>query len=438
MVTTHGSLFSGYDGLGLAIEQAFGARTVWVSDNNPAASKVLTHRLPGVPNLGDITRIDWAAVPPVTILSGGFPCQDVSHAGRRAGLIRGETRTGLWAHMLTAIDKLRPALVVAENVRGLLSARADSDVESCPWCVGDEPDGVLRALGAVLGDLADIGYDAEWVGLPASGVGACHGRFRVFIAAYPRGEVGEFWAGLRARVTAGLGWGRPGDDDSPAALNLLPTPRATDGTKGGPNQRGSSGDLMLPSAVALLPTPSASAFNDTEDLDAWSARRDRVRESAGNGNGFGVPLGVAVRLLPTPTTEPATGNGHARNLGAEARLLPTPSAADANSSGAPEGQTYRGVSLTDATVRQPGHWGQYADAIERHERIHGPAPSPTEPGRNGQPRLSPRFVEWMMCLAPGWVTDVPGISRNDQLKMLGNGVVPPQAVAALHHLARCS
>jgi DNA (cytosine-5)-methyltransferase 1 len=63
-----------------------------------------------------------------------------------------------------------------------------------------------------------------------------------------------------------------------------------------------------------------------------------------------------------------------------------------------------------------------------------PAPAPTEPGAKGQPRLSPAFVEWMMGLPAGWVTAVPGLSRNDQLKALGNGVVPQQAAAALRLL----
>ena len=106
----------------------------------------------------------------VEVITGGFPCQDVSHAGKRAGLGEG-TRTGLWAHMLAAIDTIRPRLVVAENVRGLLSARADSDMEPCPWCLGDPTASPLRALGAVLGDLADIGMDARWYGLPISSVG---------------------------------------------------------------------------------------------------------------------------------------------------------------------------------------------------------------------------------------------------------------------------
>ena len=74
----------------------------------------------------------------------------------------------------------------------------------------------------------------------------------------------------------------------------------------------------------------------------------------------------------------------------------------------------------------------YAAAIARHERWTGqPAPEPTEPGAKGQPRLSARFVEWMMAQPPGWITDTPGITRNEALKLCGNGVVTPQAVAAL-------
>ena len=81
----------------------------------------------------------------------------------------------------------------------------------------------------------------------------------------------------------------------------------------------------------------------------------------------------------------------------------------------------------------PISWGDYGPAVARWERVTGrPAPAPTEPGRTGAPRLSPAFVEWMMGLPAGWVTDPAiGISRNDQLKALGNGVVPQQAALAL-------
>jgi hypothetical protein len=111
-------------------------------------------------------------------------CQDVSSAGRRAGLQPGN-RSGIWSHCAYAIGVLRPQLVIIENVKGLLSARAHSDVEPCPWCMGNTTDKCLRALGAVLGDLASLGYDAEWETLPASDAGCCHGRERVFIVAWP-------------------------------------------------------------------------------------------------------------------------------------------------------------------------------------------------------------------------------------------------------------
>ncbi len=79
-------------------------------------------------------------------------------------------------------------------------------------------------------------------------------------------------------------------------------------------------------------------------------------------------------------------------------------------------------------------WGLYARAIRRWELILGrPAPVPTEPGKNGQ-RLSARFVEWMQGLDDGWVTDVPGLSRSDMLRILGNGVVPQQFSAAIRIL----
>ena len=82
-------------------------------------------------------------------------------------------------------------------------------------------------------------------------------------------------------------------------------------------------------------------------------------------------------------------------------------------------------------------WGDYAAAIARHEQALGrPAPAPTEPGPKGNPRLSAAFVEWMMMLPAGWITAVPGVTRNEALKMLGNGVVGPQAAAALRDMKR--
>lgn len=191
-----GSLCSGYGGLDLGVQDVLGGSVVWHCEIDANAAAILAHHWPGVPNLGDLSAVDFDQVEPVDVVTAGFPCQDVSLIGRRAGLTEG-TRSGLWLHVTRAIQSLRPRLVVIENVRGLLSATAHSHVESCSWCVGDasaEPP--LRALGAVLGDLASLGYDAEWACVRASEIGAAHRRERVFIAARPIADAnGDIRAG---------------------------------------------------------------------------------------------------------------------------------------------------------------------------------------------------------------------------------------------------
>lgn len=180
-----GSLFSGYGGLDLAVANVTGATVAWHCEWEAAPSAILEKRFPGVPNFHDVSQVDWTQVEPVDILTGGFPCQDLSLAGKRAGMKEG-TRSGLWSEFHKAIEILKPRLVVIENVRGILSATAHSDLEPCPWCMGDNAsESPLRALGAVVGDLADIGYSCKWVGVRAADAGAPHNRFRVFIIAYP-------------------------------------------------------------------------------------------------------------------------------------------------------------------------------------------------------------------------------------------------------------
>jgi DNA (cytosine-5)-methyltransferase 1 len=179
-----GSLFSGYGGLDLAVSKVTGGHVVWHCEWEDAPSKVLEKHYPGVPNFKDVSKVDWTKVEPVDILTGGFPCQDLSLAGKRQGIKDG-TRSGLWYSFFTAIETLKPRLVVIENVRGILSATAHSDLEQCAWCLGDNPDEPnLRALGAVCGSLAGIGYDAKWELIRASDAGAAHQRARVFIIAY--------------------------------------------------------------------------------------------------------------------------------------------------------------------------------------------------------------------------------------------------------------
>lgn len=394
-----GSLFSGAGGLDMAVEAVFGGRTVFHCEpekirdtdtapwrHNPALT-VLSARRPGVPNLGDITAVDWTDVEPVDVLCGGFPCQDVSAAGRRAGIAHG-TRSGLWAHFADAIAVLRPRIVVIENVRGLLSARAHRAMESAQTALGNDADGlVLRALGAVLGDLSDIGYDAQWCTVAASDVGAPHRRERVFIVAHPAGdgrhERRPESAGLAQRPDAAL--------SGAGHVDLLPTPTGRDGK--GANQRGDETCLH----GALLPTPRTT--------DAKGARVPR-------GTAHGDDLRTAVALLPTPSKADGDG-GHLSRSGSRSVELLLP-----------------GVAREMAT-----NWGKYELAIRRWESLTRPAPPPTEPNSKGKPRLHPPFPEWMMGWPAGWVTDPTlGISRNDQLRLIGNGVVPQQARAAVWHL----
>lgn len=497
-----GSLFSGAGGLDLAVEHVTGGRTVWHCEADPDASKVLAAHWPDVPNLGDITAVDWLAVEPVDVLCGGFPCQDVSAAGRRAGIASG-TRSGLWLEYAEAINQLRPQLVVIENVRGLLSGYAHRAMEPGPDDLGDRSSRpLLRAAGAVLGDLADLGYDARWTTVAASEVGAPHRRERVFIVAYPAGKPWSLDQRDPRRTAADAeSGGRPheqkrGDaqgfdvvaESGPsnrdsargtatgihelgrgacelAAVNLLPTPMAS---RSGSNQSPSPGAAVRPSLdsiTELLPTPTCRDHKGAANPPG-RLRDGRVR-TAGDDM---LPDAVAA-LLPTPAAcDGARGPDYAR-VGRDGSggddlitavfrtlaLLPTPSACDSSGGGQSldkrQGHTRQLVdyALLDGTPQ----WGKYEPAIRRWEAITREAPSPTEPGARGNPRLAAQFSEWMQGWPLGWVTRVgishperPGmlkngvpldhataaLSRSAMLRIIGNGVVPQQAIAALYWL----
>lgn len=182
-----GSLFSGSGMLDRAVEQATGGRVIWHCENDRAARVVLAEHWPNVPNLGDIRRVNWSRVRwslgPVDILCGGFPCTDISLAGRQEGLAPG-TQSGLWSEFVRAIDTLRPERVFIENVRSLLNVRASRSSMGPEQASLDPIREANRAIGVVLGDLADLGFDAEWEVVPAYAAGAPHRRARIFIAAH--------------------------------------------------------------------------------------------------------------------------------------------------------------------------------------------------------------------------------------------------------------
>ena len=376
-----GELFAGYGGISLALEALTLTRTAWVAETAAGPRKVLAHRFPDASNLGDVTCVDWGSVEPVDVIAGGSPCQDLSVAGQRAGMMPG-TRSGLWGAMTHAIATIRPSLVVWENVRGALSASAFSLMESDPGRVGGGADGPsLRALGRVLGDLSSLGYDAQWITLPASDAGAPHRRERVFVLAHRQGAPADAARLISERIGEARD-GRPGPADG-----------------GG-------------QPVSLLPTPAVNDMGAAYTPETWDAWTAKMRARHGNGNGHGKSLNIeAQRMLPTPSVADATG-GHARRGGDRSAEFLLPGAV------------------------RPENFGPYAAAVQRWEAVTGTtAPSPTEPGKNGNLRLSAAFAEWMMGLPAGWITDVPDVSRREAVTMCGNGVVPQQAALALSTLA---
>lgn len=408
----HMSLCAGMGGIDIALERAFGAETVAVSDIDPGACKILAHRYPHVPNIGDMTSVNWNEwVGKVDIISGGTPCQDLSSAGRRRGMTEG-TRSNLWVAMRDAIATISPQLIVWENVRGAYSASADSDLEPCAGCVGTpgQHGPVLRALGRVLGDLCSLGYDSWWYGLRASSVGAAHHRFRVFVFAVRAdsdggGRCSEWWLDAIRRHAH-----RPG---------------RADGLRG-------TGE---PAALVSLPTPAVNDMGEGKTVEWWDEWTAKMQAKHGNGNGHSKSLAIeAMRVgshLPSPRTSDTNGAGHHGTGGPDLRTvvstMPTPRATD-GTKGGPNQRGSSGDVMLPSAVQD---WREYEPAIRRQEQAFGyPAPLPTEPNKNGNPRLSAAFSEWLMGLEPGWITDVPGITRNESLKAAGNGVVPQQCEAA--------
>ena len=156
---TVGSLFSGIGGLDLGLERA-GMKVIWQSEIDPYCNKVLNKHWPEVTNHGNIKEIDWTTVQRPDVICGGYPCQPFSTAGKRRGT---DDPRHLWPWVRDAISALRPSYAILENVRGHLSM------------------GGLQ----VIGELAEIGYDAEWRVVSAAGVGAPHRRDRIIIVAYP-------------------------------------------------------------------------------------------------------------------------------------------------------------------------------------------------------------------------------------------------------------
>lgn len=243
----------------------------------------------------------------------------------------------------------------------------------------------------------------------------------------------------------------------------LPTPTVsdqyTDNLTSTQQTEGSMHSVTLAQIVNrpdLLPTPTVVDLGNNKTVDEWDAWTDEQRTKHGNGNGHGASLSIeAQKLLPTPNTmdmlpartgearerqlkrgdpngKPRTSSGNLRESVVN-DLIPTPRAGD-------RVPTKKEIANNDPKKRlevsvMTSSWGKFEPAIRQWETITGnAAPSPTIPdGKDGQHRLNPAFAEWMMGLPKGWITDC-NITRNEQLKACGNGVVPQQATLAITRL----
>jgi DNA (cytosine-5)-methyltransferase 1 len=478
------SFCTGVGGLDLGLTGAYGSdvETVWYAEVDPDACRVLAARLPGVRNVGDIKTVDWASLPPVELITAGFPCQPVSSAGQQKA--HADDRW-LWPHVLAAIRVLRPQEVVLENVRNLVSIQKGA------------------VLAGILTELRDAGYAVRYAIAGACAVGSCHHRHRVFIVARlawqleapPAQQIPMIACGAprnRARLmlptptASSYGHNQGGaSPDGPKrwslnmAHKLFPSPTSSDG-KGGPGCPGRSGGDNLRTAVleladgpqagqgytpgsvyaerhrgvALDPATVAAAATDGHLLPTPRAT-DVGTPGRNAGPGFRPPLSQVIReqqaaagdpvaLLPTPCArDTRVGyeqprdrvNGPTLNDAVQQnanQLLPTPRHTDAHN-GSPNQHGGRGLSdlmLPSAVIGE--RYGRYAAAVELWQSVRGvPAPKPTMLNPKGQWRLDPRLPEWMLGYPPGWITDLVG--RLPALRLAGNGVVP-QVVAAVYPL----
>lgn len=402
----YGSLCTGYDGLGLALQLAGVPITRrWAAENDEAMSLVLKAEYPDMRNVGDIKAVLWHLAPHTDIMSSGDPCQSISIAGRQQG--RKDPRF-LWPWVREAYRADRPGAIFFENVANIVSHDGG------------------RTLAERFEHLRADGYEVRWTVLGACAVGAPHHRHRWYaVAAYvgadapPARRIGEKAicgaprSGGRVllpspmRRAGGRGEGTPEywaqrserrNNGAPlgAVVNLLPTPRTTDTNGAGRTATLQGGD-DLRTVISLLPTPRA-----TDGPNGGPNQRN------GRGEYDALP-GAVVNLLPMPV---AMDSKDARNATAGRR----------------EGATFdSGWTLPD--VAYADTWGKYAGAVALWEAVTGvPAPEPTEISPKGSRRLNPLLPEWMMGLRPGLLTDRLG--RADALKAAGNGVVPLAAAAA--------
>jgi DNA (cytosine-5)-methyltransferase 1 len=286
------SLFTGVGGFDLGLERA-GMEIIGQAENDPKARRVLEHRWPGVTLHHDVHDITADDHPDVDLVCGGFPCQDISVAGKQKGINRGD-KSVLWWEFYRVIHDLRPRWVLIENVANLLNINSGRD------------------LGAIIGSLDELGYVGEWRVLDSQGFGVPQRRRRVFIVGHlgkgsgqpvllePEGGTGGHQAsgetGEKVAALTANGVGTCGADDNQAQTgHLVPaTPQpylevtGTLTTAFGPKNFTNLQEIALGSMVPV-------AFHRTQDPISGSVVP--ALGATSGGAGIHEPAGVR-RLTP--------------------------------------------------------------------------------------------------------------------------------------------
>lgn len=386
-----GHLFAGIDGFGLGLDAVGGYRTAFTAEWADFPHSILEQRVDGdVEHFRDVREL--VDPPSVDVLTGGFPCQDLSLAGRGAG-IHG-SRSGLWTEYARIIEAVRPRVVLIENVPALLR----------------------RGFELVVDNLVELGYCVEWDCLPAAAFGAPHLRDRVFVVAHHApapsvyGEAvpalfADSWRELPTREDGWQTWPRAGYVSGEDLVELEPLAPLS-AVRAGAQRVG------IP-RTSNEGTTLLDAVSEAEGIE-WDTKLDKERRRNGD-------------LWPTPQAADGSGGRIDRGALDEAAASGRPLSNLRRPSGAR-------ASLTLATA---------AEARRREEEANGPA------AVSGQ--LNPDWVEWLMGFPIGWTnpavaneelvawawhqgepagvprTSSATLHRADRLRALGNALVPAAA-----------
>jgi len=472
------NLFEGIGGFTLAGDRA-GLIAVAHSEVDPAARRVLAARFPDTVDLGDVTTITWeetrarlggGSSAAIDVVTAGWPCQDLSVAGRRAGLAG--ARSGLWREVVRCLAGLRPRWFVGENVPGLLSSQGGED------------------FATVLSDLGRLGYGYAYRVLDAQHFGLAQRRKRVFLVGClgdgpraaavllePEGVRGDSPAGTTARadvagtLTRGLGSG--GADDNKGQAGWLIPERA--GTLGASGQRGGGQTLdrmtfvpeLAPTLVNLghhgrpsdrgdgqtplvvtraLSTRQTRDDADTQTFVVRSANsNDRERHAAptetarclDTTGGFAPSQGGTVVVSPLVTDPYADAAAEESKLVASFHLKQNPiSGTVAPALGGSTGGmgVFTRATTTHASLDQgdPDRWE--AATVASPRRVHSPVQSEVVTTEAAVRRLTPRECARLQGFPDAWL-DGLGLADSTKYRLLGNAVAVPVAEWILRRLA---